>query len=76
MTSNFVNCPYCDGKVEILELNCRIFRHGIFKETGRQIGQHLKEDFVNKLLNENKIWGCGLQFKIQRDDAIIRTTGL
>jgi len=72
----FITCPYCNGKIEILELNCRIFRHGIFRDTGLQIGQHLKEDFVNELLNQNKIFGCGKQFKINRDNNIIKTTGL
>ncbi len=34
---NIVLCPHCMEYIEILELNCKIFRHGVFKDSGKQI---------------------------------------
>jgi hypothetical protein len=38
--SFFVKCPHCDGTIEILEINCAIFRHGVLKQTGLQLHPH------------------------------------
>ena len=35
-----VCCPHCDTTIEIIELNCRIFRCGVLKSTGQQIDPH------------------------------------
>jgi hypothetical protein len=35
-----IQCPHCNEYIIIQELNCCIFRHGIFKETGQQINPH------------------------------------
>ena len=33
-----VHCPHCQQLIEIVELNCRIFRCGVLKQTGEQHG--------------------------------------
>ncbi len=57
-------CPNCFEYVEILELNCQIFRHAIYINTLIQIDPHLNKIECDKLFNENKIYGCGKPFQI------------
>ena len=51
-----VICPNCQNYVEILELNCCIFRHAVYKESNPSI--------IDKLIKDNLILGCGKPFKI------------
>jgi hypothetical protein len=32
-----IYCPHCNCPMEIVQLNCRIFRHGILRSNGTQI---------------------------------------
>lgn len=61
-----VECPHCQQMVLIAEneINCGIFRHGVYKKNFRQINPHESEIVCNKLFNENLIYGCGKPFKI------------
>lgn len=72
----FINCPYCNQQIEIITYACRIYRHGYYKKTMKQIGQHCKERTVECLLKKDKIYGCGRQFRINGDNTIDKTTGL
>ena len=59
-----VNCPHCDQHILIEQLNCKIFRHGILKDTNTQINPHAsKLECDNYILND-LIYGCGKPFKI------------
>ena len=60
-----VNCPHCEQMIEIVELNCRIFRCGIKKINGEQINPHLSKDECDKLVEENQLFGCGKPFLIE-----------
>lgn len=71
-----IKCPYCGETVIIEKLKCRIFRHGYRKTTMRQIGPHMLEKSVDRLLEKNSLYGCGRQFKIELDMSITKTTGL
>jgi hypothetical protein len=62
-----VNCPKCDGTVVITRMNCKIFRHAIYKNTGKQVGPHSKNKYIQKLIDNGKIYGCGCQFRIVND---------
>jgi len=59
-------CPHC--KMEIIiyrnEMNCRIFRHGVLKINGEQMNPHASKEECEKLINENRIYGCGKPFRI------------
>lgn len=57
-------CPNCYELIMIYELNCHIFRHGIFIETGEQIDPHSSKETCEELVNSSKIYGCGKPFKI------------
>ena len=62
---NIYQCPYsdCNIAIEIIEINCAIFRCGIYKN-GQQIEPHLPKEECDKLKRDNKIWGCGRPFKL------------
>lgn len=59
-------CPHCYEEVIIYlsELNCRIFRHGTFKESMEQIPPHLNKEMCDQLVRDEKIFGCGKPFRI------------
>ena len=59
-----ITCPNCDDILIISELNCCIFRHGIYKKTNQQIDPHLSEEKCNILIETNQIYGCGKPFQI------------
>ena len=63
-----VKCPHCDQQIEILEINCAIFRHGVFKHSGEQIDPHSSEEMCNKYVEENLIYGCGKPFRIVKNN--------
>lgn len=53
-------CPNCQGLVEIIEVNCGIFRHAIYKD-GNPVNPHMTQAEYEK--NKDKILGCGLPFQ-------------
>jgi len=65
-------CPYsdCNITIEIIEVNCAIFRCGVYKD-GLQICPHLPKEQCEQLKKNNKIWGCGRPFKLVNKDLII-----
>tara|TARA_B110000967_G_C18759996_1_gene497304 strand:+ start:273 stop:518 length:246 start_codon:yes stop_codon:yes gene_type:complete len=69
-----LDCPHCKEPivVYIKELNCHIFRHGIHKETLKQIDPHMKKEKCDYLFNNKLIYGCGKPFKaIKKDDKYV-----
>ena len=65
-----MNCPHCGITIEIEQINCAIFRCGIYKHNGQQIPPHLSKEECDKLKKYDKIWGCGRPFKIANDILI------
>ena len=49
------------------ELNCRIFRHGVYKDNYKQIDPHMKKDECDLLKEKGLIYGCSKPFKINFD---------
>ena len=60
----FVNCPHCDLLLEIIELNCGIFRCGVYRSDYLQIPPHLSKEECVRLMESRLIWGCGKPFQI------------
>jgi len=58
------NCPHCQTPILIEKLNCGIFRHAVFKKTGKQIGPHSTKEKCERLSQSDLIWGCGKPFQI------------
>lgn len=66
-----VICPHCQEFVEIIEINCAIFRHGIFKVSGQQIDPHSSKELCDKYIKDDQIFGCGKPFKVFLKDNIL-----
>ena len=64
-------CPHCQGAVWVEQLNCKIFRHGIFKQTGKQIPPHASKADCDKWFEQGEIWGCGKPFQIDENSKAI-----
>lgn len=62
--SIFVECPHCKCLVEILEINCAIFRHGTYKQNGQQLNPHLPKADCDRLVAADAIHGCGKPFQL------------
>ena len=70
MNENIViQCPHCGIYTELIKLNCRIFRHGVFKSNGKQIDPHCKKELCDKYVRDDLIFGCGKPFKIVEDSC-------
>jgi hypothetical protein len=65
-----VKCPHCEEYVIIEQINCAIFRHGIFKENFNQINPHLSKNECEQLVAKNLIYGCGKPFRIEKINGI------
>lgn len=61
---SFIQCPHCGQFIEILQINCGIFRCGILKDNFQQIDPHLNKESCDKLFAEDKIFGCSKPFRI------------
>lgn len=66
--SNIVECPHCKCQIEILEINCAIFRHGVIKSSGQQMNPHLPKPECDKLTETDAIYGCGMPFRIIKNN--------
>ena len=70
-----VECPHCNCNIVIEKLNCHIFRHGVMKDTGKQIDPHATKKICDELFEKKLIFGCGKPFKIvKKDDEDSYTT--
>jgi hypothetical protein len=63
-SNNIIICPHCKEYVEIVEINCAIFRHGTFKNNGQQMDPHTPKPLCDQYIQTNAIYGCGKPFKI------------
>ena len=63
----FVTCPHCQQLIEIVAINCAIFRCGIHKQTGQQVSPHAPKTECDPLSEQGLIWGCGKPFRVEPD---------
>jgi len=66
-----VNCPHCQGAVEIEQLNCGIFRHGVFIIDSKPVPPHSPMHLCEMWYKQKKILGCGKPFRVEGEKAII-----
>jgi len=59
-----IECPNCGVSIQVLALNCRVFRCGKYKNSGKQVNPHLKKVECDRLVEQGLIYGCGNPFKI------------
>jgi hypothetical protein len=61
-----LQCPHCKEDVIITQVNCAIFRHGIYKNNLQQIDPHAPKEKCDELIKNNEIYGCGKPFRIKK----------
>ena len=67
-----VICPHCELLIEINQINCGIFRHGVLKSNMQNIPPHLPKAQCEHLIHHNLIYGCGKPFRIIiKDDVFV-----
>lgn len=59
-----IQCPHCNDYVLITELNCKIFRHGVFIHNGNQIDPHSSKEKCDFFIANKQIYGCGKPFHL------------
>ena len=71
-----IQCPHCKDYITVYlkEYNCKIFRHGVYKNTLKQIDPHLSKLECDRLFNKKLIYGCGKPFQvlIENNQVIIK----
>ena len=69
MNEIIISCPHCNqlSIIKINELNCRIFRCGVYKYNFVQIPPHLDKLSCELLVTNKLIYGCSKPFKIDND---------
>lgn len=65
-----VICPHCHEDVIIEEINCAIFRHGIFKHNYEQIPPHSPKELCDQWVEQGLIYGCGKPFRLEGQIAV------
>ena len=64
-------CPHCKIFIIRVELNCKIFRCGIYKNNFEQIDPHLNNNICDELALNNLIYGCGKPFRIDGNNNVL-----
>ena len=59
-------CPHCQGQVIVgqNEINCGIFRHGVYKSNLHPIHPHLPKHKCDRLVSSGLIYGCAKPFRV------------
>jgi hypothetical protein len=70
-------CPHCSEYVIVgkKETNCCIFRHGVFKKNGKQVGPHESKNKCDAYKKKNEVYGCCKPFKFNKEKMIVEICG-
>jgi hypothetical protein len=70
-----INCPHKECGLPVIidpnEINCAIFRHGVYKKNGNQMHPHAPKAYCDQVFSKGMIYGCGKPFKLVRKDGKI-----
>jgi len=66
-----ITCPHCEGSVLIEQINCRIFRHAVYKTTGEQMDPHTSKEVCEKARMDGVIYGCARPFLLDASGCAI-----
>jgi hypothetical protein len=72
-------CPWCECYFEVVAMNCRVFRHAMYRlprhRTNTQLVEpHMREDRMRCLLRYGVVIGCGNPLRIQPDGSVVKAT--
>ena len=61
-----VQCPHCLQYLIVAkkEVNCKIFRHAVFKTNFKQIDPHSKKEICDTLAQKQAVYGCSKAFRL------------
>ena len=64
--SYIFECPHCNILIQVLkqDVNCKIFRHGVFKNTRQHVDPHLSKELCDRLKSQDLVYGCCKPFKL------------
>jgi len=64
-------CPHCEDYIETdkEQLNCKIFRHGVFRKNGKQLPPHSKKNVCDQAKAKGLIYGCGKPYRITKNQS-------
>lgn len=70
--NHIFQCPHCHDYVIVAnnEINCGIFRHGIFIHSHEQIPPHASQKECEQLFEQKLIYGCGKPFQICEGNSV------
>ena len=73
-SSYLFDCPHCNGTIEVKknEINCCIFRHGIFKSTGQPVNPHMPKAQCERLVINDIVYGCCKPFQFFPNEKMIK----
>ena len=63
-----VKCPHCGDPIEIVEINCAVFRHGFSLVNMQQINSHASREECERLLANNNAIGCCKPFQVIKNE--------
>jgi len=71
-----IDCPHCSMMIVVKknEINCKIFRCGIFKHNNQQIPPHETKENCDKYKQQDLIYGCSKPFMLD-DELVPRICG-
>jgi hypothetical protein len=61
-------CPWCSTSIQIVAVNCNVYRCGQFKDTGDQLPPHMPEKESEEL--KESYWGCGKPITLQNGQLV------
>jgi hypothetical protein len=48
--------------VHVSDVNCQVFRHAVYKDTGETVNPYASQQKLNMLLQTNQVYGCAKPF--------------
>jgi hypothetical protein len=67
----FTHCPRCFCALELVEINCAVFRCGIFKKTFEHIPPHATKGDIMEWLSKDMIYGCGAPLQLVNERLVV-----
>lgn len=64
-------CPHCGLYIQVREneVNCKIFRHAIYKKNYKQVNPHAKKELCDRLAAKGLVYGCAKPYEMYRKDG-------
>lgn len=65
-----ITCPHCTELILIYrqDINCRIFRHAVYKQTNEQVNPHLDKLSCDQLIEHEMVHGCCKPFRLSLEN--------